>query len=246
MEKYLFLLFALIGSILQSSAGFGNGVFLMAVLPYFLPFGKAVAYNQISCLFLTLTIVAATARKIDWKILLPLLIPMAISTFFFTYFSVSVSSEVLKIMLGVVFMATAGIFLFSNGKVTVKATTLGGSVMGILAGLSNGFTGISGPPAALYLRPAINDNNTYMATIQAFFLFQSATGLLSRMGQGFLETSDLVPVLFLLMGTLAGSLIGKAINGKLSKEKMQRYVYGFVLTYGAYVTVGNVVLVMTS
>ena len=244
MESFLFLIFAFIGSTLQSSAGFGNGVFLMAVLPYFLPFGKAVAYNQISCLFLTIAIVATTLRDIKWKILFPLLVPMAISTLLFTYFSISVSSEVLKMLLGIVFMATAGIFLFSKGRIKVRATVAGGSAMGALAGLSNGLTGISGPPAALYLRPAISSNSSYMATIQGFFLFQSAIGLSVRMGQGLIEKSDIVPLSFLLLGTLAGSMAGKAINGKVDEKKMQKYVYSFTFLYGAYVTLRSLFLVM--
>lgn len=239
MNNFLFLLFALFGSFLQTSAGFGNGVLLMAVLPFFLPFLKAVAFNQISCLFLTVLVVTSKRKDIRWKILLPLLFPMVVSTVFFTIFSFSVEQRVLKILLGVLFLIMAVFFLLSGKRMKMKPTTLKGVAMGTLAGLSNGFTGISGPPAALYLRPAIEDNNEYLATIQGFFLFQSAVGLFTRIGGGALSGGDIVPIIFLLLGTLGGAWLGSALGGRIDSGKMQRYVYGFVALYGVYVIVSQ-------
>ena len=64
MEYLVFALVPLLGSIIQTTMGFGNGVLIIAVLPFFLPFGKAVAYNLIACLFLTILVVAKMWRKI--------------------------------------------------------------------------------------------------------------------------------------------------------------------------------------
>ena len=44
-EILIFSLIPFMGSALQTSMGFGNGVLIMAILPFILPFGKAVAFN---------------------------------------------------------------------------------------------------------------------------------------------------------------------------------------------------------
>ena len=81
MEYLVFALVPLLGSIIQTTMGFGNGVLIIAVLPFFLPFGKAVAYNLIACLFLTILVVAKMWRKINWKFLLPIILFIRIILF---------------------------------------------------------------------------------------------------------------------------------------------------------------------
>ena len=44
----VFLLLSILSSFVQSSMGFGNAMVLMAFLPFFITFSKALAYNQIS------------------------------------------------------------------------------------------------------------------------------------------------------------------------------------------------------
>ena len=240
MGKIVILsLLPLLGSTLQTSMGFGNGVLLMAVLPFLLPFGKAVAYNQISCLFLTILVVFKLWRKIRWDVLFPILLPMGASTVLFTLWSFSFDQGILKIMLGIIFIILVLVFLLSKKGFSIKPTVAKGVAMGIISGLSNGFTGISGPPAALYLRPSIHDNDEYIATIQCFFLFQSAIGLLSRMSLGALSSEDTGFLILVLFFTFIGSIVGRKINGKVEGETMQRYVYLFVGIYGLYIIVSE-------
>ena len=243
IEILIFSLIPFIGSILQTSMGFGNGVLIMAILPFILPFGKAVAFNQISCLFLTVLVVSKMWRKIRWSVLIPILIPMGISTILFTLWSFSFDQSILKMLLGVVFIILVLVFLLSKKGISIKPTPLKGAVMGVISGLSNGFTGISGPPAAMYLRPSIENNDEYIATIQCFFLFQSTIGLLSRMGLGALDRGDIGFLAIVLVATFLGSVIGRKINGKVDSAKMQRYVYIFVGLYGVYVLFSELIYI---
>ena len=243
-EILIFSLIPFMGSALQTSMGFGNGVLIMAILPFILPFGKAVAFNQISCLFLTVLVVGKMWRKIRWSILIPILIPMGISTMIFTLWSFSFDQSILKIFLGVVFIILVLVFLLSKKGTRIKPTPMKGAVMGVISGISNGFTGISGPPAAMYLRPSISDNDEYIATIQCFFLFQSTIGLLSRMGLGALDRGDVGYLFLVLIFTFFGSIVGGKINGKVDSTKMQRYVYIFVGLYGLYVLVSELIKIL--
>lgn len=243
-EILIFSLIPFMGSALQTSMGFGNGVLIMAILPFILPFGKAVAFNQISCLFLTVLVVGKMWRKIRWSILIPILIPMGISTILFTLWSFSFDQSILKIFLGVVFIILVLVFLLSKKGTRIKPTPKKGAVMGVISGISNGFTGISGPPAAMYLRPSISDNDEYIATIQCFFLFQSTIGLLSRMGLGALDRGDVGYLFLVLIFTFFGSIVGGKINGKVDSAKMQRYVYIFVGLYGLYVLVSELIKIL--
>ena len=88
----VFLLLSLLSSFVQSSMGFGNAMVLMAFLPFFITFSKALAYNQISCLLLTILVVAGRWRKIRWKVMWPLIPPMVVSTIFFTFGSIGLAS----------------------------------------------------------------------------------------------------------------------------------------------------------
>ena len=142
MEYLVFALVPLLGSIIQTTMGFGNGVLIIAVLPFFLPFGKAVAYNLIACLFLTILVVAKMWRKINWKFLLPIILPMMISSVATTFWSASFNQSILKIILAVVFIMMVLIFLLNKKGVTIKPTTTKGIIIGIVSGTTNGLIGI--------------------------------------------------------------------------------------------------------
>ena len=241
MEYLIFALVPLLGSIIQTTMGFGNGVLIIAVFPFFLPFGKAVAYNLIACLFLTILVVAKMWRKINWKFLLPIILPMMISSVATTFWSASFNQSILKIILAVVFIMMVLIFLLNKNGFTIKPTTTKGIIMGMVSGTTNGLIGIGGPPAALYFRPAIKDNEEYIATIQCYFIFQSATGIVSRMSLGMLDKSDILPLALILLSTAIGSMIGKSISGKIKSGTMQKYAYVFIGLYGIYLLVSELI-----
>ena len=232
----VFLLLSILSSFVQSSMGFGNAMVLMAFLPFFITFSKALAYNQISCLLLTVLVVAGRWRKIRWKVMWPLIPPMVVSTIFFTFVSLSVDQSVLKIILGLFFIGLALFFLLSS-SIKIRPTVGKGFIIGIITGVSNGLTGIGGPPVALYLRPSLSDNEEYLSTIQAFFLLQGIVGLFLRIGGGVLERGDLFPVAMIAAGTSLGAIGGSYAANKVDPRKMQKIVYGFVAMYGLYTVI---------
>ena len=116
---------------------------------------------------------------------------------------------------------------YSN-RIKVHPTTTTGAFMGMIAGIGNGLFGIGGPPVALYLLSAQDSKESYLATIQCYFLLSNLSTIVIRTGHGALAWSDVPFVLAGWTGIATGTFIGLKVFQKISHHMLRRLVYGFV------------------
>lgn len=71
---YIFIL-SIGASFVQSTTGFGFGIFIMTLLPYLLPsYGEATTLSGLMALSNSLYIAVKMRKQIDWRALAPILI----------------------------------------------------------------------------------------------------------------------------------------------------------------------------
>lgn len=226
-----------VSAFLQTSIGFGFAVLVMVFLPSLYPFGTAIALMQVTGIVNTLYLSLKYRRFIEWKTMLPLLIPTLILGTLFTSLSLSLDVHLLRIGLGGVLLLLSVYFLRYASTISINPTPINGVAMGVVAGVSNGLFGIGGPPAAMYLLPATKEKTGYMATIQVYFLLCNITNLAMRIAGGALDSSYTGAILIAWVSVAVGTAAGLWAFKRLNLLGLKRIVYGFIGLNGVWIII---------
>lgn len=238
---YVFLI-ALTGAFLQANIGFGFPVIAMIFLPMFLPFQTAVVICQIIISISLIFITFKYYHYIQWKLILPLLTVSMIVTGIITVTSFSFDSSLLTIILALMLVALSLFFFIFNDKVSIRPTVLNGAIMGGIAGVGNGLFSIGGPAVVLYLLQAVKRKESYIASIQFYFLINNIIGISIRISKGALSISD-IPLLFIgWIGIGTGTLLGIKSFQLISMSRLKKLVYLFVGISGIWLIVSSIFL----
>ncbi len=169
--------------------------------------------------------------------MLPLLIPTLAFGLLFTFASFSMDTRLLRIALGCLLSLLSLYFLCFAATVSIQPTLSNGVAMGVVSGISNGLFGIGGPPAALYLLPAIGEKTAYLATIQAYFTLCNITNVSLRIAQGALVEGYTADILVGWIAVLIGTLCGLWAFARVNQGALKRIVYAFIGLNGLWVVI---------
>lgn len=229
----------LAGSCVQSSLGFGATMVTMGFLPLFMGYGKAMGLSIVMVSLSTVWISVKYRDSIQWGIMLPFLLPTLLICAVVNILSAKVESDVLYMLLGVMFIAASLFFFFFSDKIRIRPTPLSGTILGVICGIFYGLFASGGPTAALYLLPAVKDKKEYLATIQAFLCFNNLVILLISLVLGRLQMTDLPAVLAGIAATLAGMFLGLAIHDRIPSASFSKVIYAFVGLGGLWIIVSR-------
>ncbi len=146
----------------------------------------------------------------------------------------------LKLLLGVVFVLLAIYFSFVAQKVRVKPTRLNGAIIGCISGVTGGLFVAGGPPAVLYLTPALEDKEEYVATLQLYFVALNSLSLLTRVFSNVVAVEDLKYMLIASVGMLIGGYFSLKLGKNLKGTLLKRFIYAFVGVNGVVMIVNNI------
>ncbi len=216
-------------SFVQRTTGFGFGIFIMTLLPFFMPsYGEAVMLSGLLAMTTSTFIVCRMRRFITWKRLLPILVTFIIVSTGAIFFLTLMHDDVLRKILGVVLILTAFYFVFFSRKVRLKTTLPYQVGMGAISGVMGGFFGMQGPPAVIYFLSSESDKESYMAMAQTYFLLGNIMMTLVRASNGFLTEAVghcyLYCVCAVLLGTLLGSWAFKHIPTRIFPYVVYSYI----------------------
>lgn len=226
----LALLFAIgfISAFLQSGIGFGAAVIMMNILPFIISTSKALAVSQFTCISFSLYVVIRKRNHIRKDVLIPVLIPSLICTAIATRLSAGLDVSMMKILLGILFIALSAYFSFLADRIKIKPTNTSGMIVGAISGTMNGLFGTGGPPAVLYMTPALSERDEYIATSQTFFMTTNIISLTTRILSHAVVLSDINLMAASAIGGLLGSIIGIRATKKLNGALLKRFIYAFI------------------
>ena len=135
-------------SFVQRTTGFGFGIFIMTMLPFFLPTYGDVTWKRL------------------WPILLTFIVVSTIAIFALT----RIEDHILRRILGVALIVISIYFALFSQKIKLPTTKRVQVGAGTLSGLMGGFFGMQGPPAVLYFIQSEPSKEHYMAMTQTYFL----------------------------------------------------------------------------
>ena len=231
LELNIWLILALIGvgagaAFIQRVSGFGSGIFSMLLLPYL--FGNTVTAAAVSGMWSTATTVFNAIRHrnyIDFKLILPIIIPAMLMVTLSVQWSKSVSSGIMMIILGGVLILLSIYFLLFSQKLRLKASLPGGIAIGTMGGVLSGLFSTGGPPVVLYLSGIISDKHIYFATIQGYFAITDLYGMGTRIFSGIITWQVLLYAAIGWIGSLIGNTLGGLVFNKINGQSLKKIIY---------------------
>ena len=219
ISTILFVMIVILsGSCVQSALGFGSIVMV-----------------SISTLYVSLKY----RESIQWAVMLPFLIPTAIITGIVNFLSAKVGSDVMYLLLGIMFVAVSIFFFVFSDKIHITPNPLSGTILGVICGICYGLFASGGPTAALYLLPATKSKKEYLATIQAFLCVNNLVVLAISLLLGRLNMADLPMVGAGIIAMLAGTLLGLVIHNRIPASVFGKVIYAFVGIGGVWIIVSH-------
>ena len=240
LSALLFVMLVIMaGSCVQSALGFGTTMITMGFLPLIMDYGKAMGLSIIMVTVSTLYISVKYRKSIQWGVMLPFLIPTAIITGIVNFLSAKVSSDIMYLLLGIMFVAVSIFFFVFSSRIRIEPTPASGAVLGVICGICYGLFASGGPTAALYLLPATKDKKEYLATIQAFLCVNNLIILFISLFLGRLDMADLPMVGAGLIAMFAGTLLGLVIHDRIPSSIFGKVIYAFVGIGGVWIIVSH-------
>ncbi len=220
-----------IGSAIQGATGFGFGVFVMSVLPLFLPVQVLSPGVNLLSVFNASIIVFKKRKHIKLKLFIIPVIASIVARNIGIYILMNIDTATFKVILGIVLIAVSIYFmLFSNIK--IKGGKIVGAIIGFVSGLLGGTFNMSGPPLVLYYLSITEDKDIYMATIQMTFFITTlyTTALFAMYGRLTADAFKIAGIGFIAV--YFGSRVGLHIFSRFNREVLTKFIYVFLAIMG--------------
>ncbi len=240
MSSLLIAIFLLsIGaSFVQRTTGFGFGIFIMTMLPFFLPtYGEATTLSGLLAITTSSVIVWKLRGFITWQRLWPILLTFVIVSTVAIFALTRMEDHVLRRILGVVLILISIYFALFSQRIKLPTTKPMQVGAGTLSGLMGGFFGMQGPPAVLYFIQSEPSKEHYMAMAQTYFLIGNTMMTIVRAYNGFLTTTVLTDYLFGLGGVLIGTYVGAYVFKHIPNRLFRYIVYAYIAVSGVIILV---------
>ena len=223
---------SLTGAIVQSVCGFGYGPLNMSLLPYLMPYPQAVALAGL-CGTTTAAMVAFSGwRYANWRKVWPSTVTSVIVSGTFVWLSARAADRLMLRLLGCVLIALGLYSLFLNGRIRIRPTVRNGIIAGAISGVTSGLFAVGGPPMAIYLIGAMDNNDEYRSTLNAHFCVNSVMTTFMRWRNG-VFTAPVMHLYFLLLAALLiGAWVGSKIFHRLDQNRLRKVVYGYLIVSG--------------
>lgn len=224
---------SVVAGAIQNIAGFGAGIIMMLIFPYFYGIIGAAAMNQGICTGMTILLALKYRKWLDPKVVALPIVCYLITSIGTLLFIKNIDLSVLSSIFGVFLMALSLYFLHFQKRVKLNPTPLAAIASGSIAGVLSGLFSLGAPAIALYMLAITDSRETYMGNLQPLFAITNFAGLSMRVVQHYYTMDMLLPAVFGFVALLLGQWIGSRIAGKMSGEKINQVIYLLVGISGA-------------
>ncbi len=219
----------ILGCIIQSSSGFGFGLFAIPILLFFgfdLP--ATVAMVMIGSAIQKVMALNYLKNAVDWKTMIPFMLTGLLSLPLGIYGMFRVSAMDQSVVMQVIGILVLLLLVMRwKGRIKTReiVPSIWGYTAGFFSGLLNGFANIGGPPLVLWTLSHQWSNRKMRGTIIAFALifvpFQVALMLYAF---GIPLINPMVKMILLSPTVLLGTWLGLKIGEKISKDHLKIYM----------------------
>ncbi len=235
----------LLGCIIQSSAGFGFGLFAIPLLllsGFALP--EAVMIVITGSAIQKITAVTYLRKAVDWKELLPYMaaglvaLPLGVYLMYRVSF---LSQAAVKQIIGICIFVLLLLQWKGVIKIKEKIHRVWGYLAGFFSGLLNGLANIGGPPLVLWILSHRWSNEKMRVTALAFSLiFVPLQVVFMWMAFGTPILNVLVKTVLFTPLIFLGSWLGLKIGERISREHLRVYMHSLLLLIAVSTIIGPI------
>ncbi|GHP13689.1 sulfite export protein [Lentilactobacillus fungorum] len=230
---FLVLLPAILAGIVQGITGFGSAIVLMVFLPSILPIPQSAGVASLIMSVSNLMLAWRYRHSIHFKrVIFPFIIYAGVA-FIALKLVNTIDVHLLKSMLGGLLVALSLYFLLVKAKVRHYPIYVAIIFM-IVSGFFNGLFGIGGPLMALYFLSLADTKETYLASIQTFFLMDQLYVTSVRFYDGILSVNDIPLILLGIVGGIIGTMIANRITTHMNIQMIQKCVFVLIGISGLF------------
>lgn len=227
-------------SFIQRTTGFGFGIFIMTMLPFFLPtYGEATTLSGLLAITTSAVIAWKLRSYVTWKRLWVILFTFIIVSTIAIFALIRIEDRVLRQILGIALVVISIYFILFTQRIKLPTTKRVQVGAGTLSGLMGGFFGMQGPPAVLYFIQSETTKEHYMAMAQTYFLIGNIIMTIVRACNGFFTTTVLVDYIYGVSGVVIGTFVGAYVFKHIPNRIFRYIVY-------AYIGISGVIILLTN
>ncbi|MGO4888170.1 sulfite exporter TauE/SafE family protein [Anaerobacillus sp. MEB173] len=225
-ELIFIFLIILIGSFIQSSSGFGMGLFAMGLLPLILPLKDSSLLVISMITLVSLSVVIRLYKYIELKgfivILIAALSGRVLSFLFLTSFD---EIDVLKKWLGFLLISMVFYLLFNKKRQATYSIIypIVPIILGFIGGFIGGVFAVGGPFFVFYFMMLYKEKHSYNANLQTTFFISNLLTIVLHLAHGDLNSNFLLYFIIGVLSVLIGTKIGLHFFEKISREQIQKY-----------------------
>lgn len=237
MEIAILLAAAVLGQFVQTTTGFGFAIVVMAVCSSFFEVPELASMCPLLCILSSGYLALRYRKHLKVQVLLWPLLAFIVTDLLAVLLNRVVNTTHLKGYLGVVLVAMSLFFLLLRERISVKTNPKNGLLAGGLGGILAGLFSTGGPPISIYLVSGLEEKESYLAAIQAYFFCSNAINILFRASAGLYSLRVLKLAAIGLAGMLLGLLIGRRVVDRIRIGLMRTLTYGFIGLSGLWLIV---------
>ena len=224
---------ALVAGIVQGTTGFGLGIVMMLVLPFFLPVAPSAAIAVVSSAIPDAALAFRYRKSISLrKAALPAVLEI-ITCSIAIFLAAGIDNIVAKKFLGGFLIVLAVYFLFfSNAAKPKKLSRAVAVVFIVISGICDGLFAIGGPLMVIYFLSVTDSIEEYIGTMQLYFLFNIPISVALRIANGMLGPEHAMICLICVVFLLLGLLIAKKLVKRLDEGMIRRLIYIMIAIAG--------------
>ena len=216
------------GGVVHTITGFGAGIVMMAILPYFFGMIKAPAISSVICCCLSVMLAWKNRKLLRWKLIL-------FSAAFYICASVLTISAVryldlklLGILFGAFLVLLSIYYLFFANRFAVPNSAGVLALCSIFSGVTAGLFGIGGPLMALCFLMRTESRESYTGNLQTLFVLTGLSSLITRIANGIFSLNMIPAVVLGVFSIRLGKWLGTKIAERMDAERLKKTIYLFV------------------
>jgi len=230
----------LLASLTQGITGFGFALIAVPLLSLFIPELRNITPIIVIYSLLTNIVIMYKSRHyIAFKKIIPLIIFGIIATPIGTYLLLYVKVNTLKIIIGLIITITA-FAMFKNFKIKIKNESISYGIVGLLSGILNGSTGLSGPPIVLFLTNQNTDKDAFRANLAFYGIATNTFAIILFIVEGIVNTSVFNFTILYLPALIIGVFAGIKISTKINEIVFRNLTICLISFLGIYTVISTI------
>ena len=221
----LYFIACVLGQFLQTAAGFGFGILVMAVAGMFLPVTAVASANGLLGPLTNLFFLFRYWRKLNLRLIFwPALSGLVAGTVAI-YTIQFIPLTFLRGLLGIALVGLSLYFMPFQKRIHILPTPRNGIIAGACGGLLSGYFSTGGPPLVLYLLSVQDDKETYIVCVQTLYLILSIGNTAGRIASGYVTAEVLQMRAIGLVGAGVGLWLGLKVVDRLNIQLLRIIAY---------------------